>query len=96
MRGAILAPDHRRRDRVGTALPKSPALRGGSSTGFLGPTEGARIAVLVATLVGLAVIYLPPFYMLAISFNQGLQPALPGLHDLSVNGIWSWQGMGGC
>lgn len=47
-------------------------------------SSGPRSIALGAMLAALAIIYLPPFYMLAVSFNQNLQPALPGPADLSV------------
>jgi spermidine/putrescine transport system permease protein len=46
--------------------------------------RGFRVAAYLVMLVGLSVIYLPPLYMLAISFNQSMQPGLPGLSDLSL------------
>lgn len=45
---------------------------------------GVRISAYVVTIIGLAIIYLPPLYLLAFSFNQSSQPALPGLSDLSL------------
>ncbi|MZR29841.1 ABC transporter permease [Sneathiella litorea] len=49
---------------------------------FEGPIVrlGARIAVVVALMI----IYLPPLYLLAISFNEGLQPAIPSLDQVSI------------
>ncbi|OJF92611.1 polyamine ABC transporter [Rhizobium sp. 58] len=43
-----------------------------------------RILLWAITLVGLIVIYAPPLYLLAVSFNPALQPGLPSLSDLSV------------
>lgn len=42
-----------------------------------------RSAIWVLTAIALLIIYLPPFYLLAISFNPALQPALPNLNDIS-------------
>lgn len=48
---------------------------------FEGPVirAGARFFVVLALLF----IYLPPLYLLAISFNEGLQPAIPNFNQLS-------------
>jgi len=43
-----------------------------------------RIAIWALALAGLAVIYAPPFYLVAISLNPALQPGLPSLSDLSL------------
>lgn len=45
---------------------------------------GVRLGAYLMTSIGLAIIYLPPLYLLAFSFNESLQPALPGLSDLSL------------
>ncbi len=50
--------------------------------------EGSANLALIWTIavVGLVVIYAPPFYLVAISLNPALQPGLPSLSDLSL--IW--------
>ena len=47
-------------------------------------STGFRMIAYFVTLFGLAIIYLPSLYMLAVSFNQNLQPALPGFDELSL------------
>ena len=43
-----------------------------------------RIFLWAVTIAGLIVIYAPPLYLLAVSFNPALQPGLPSLSDLSL------------
>lgn len=43
-----------------------------------------RILLWTVTIAGLIVIYAPPLYLLAVSFNPALQPGLPRLSDLSL------------
>ncbi|MBZ5761209.1 ABC transporter permease [Rhizobium sp. VS19-DR104.2] len=43
-----------------------------------------RIVLWVVTIAGLLVIYAPPLYLLAVSFNPALQPGLPSLSNLSL------------
>lgn len=43
-----------------------------------------RVLLWVVALAGLVVIYAPPLYLLAASFNPALQPGLPQLSDLSL------------
>ncbi|SDN35126.1 ABC transporter permease [Ensifer sp. YR511] len=43
-----------------------------------------RIFLWTVTVVGLLVIYAPPLYLLAVSFNPALQPGLPDVSDLSL------------
>lgn len=43
-----------------------------------------RLAIWLMTAIGLAMIYLPPLYLVGVSFNPALQPALPALNDLSL------------
>ncbi|WFS04377.1 ABC transporter permease [Rhizobium tumorigenes] len=43
-----------------------------------------RILLWVVTIAGLLVIYAPPLYLLAVSFNPALQPGLPSLSNLSL------------
>lgn len=43
-----------------------------------------RTLIWALTIAGLAVIYAPPLYLLAISFNPALQPGLPNLSDITV------------
>ncbi|MHA1571957.1 MAG: ABC transporter permease, partial [Alphaproteobacteria bacterium] len=47
--------------------------------------ENLRVRAVIAAMTALAIliIYLPPFYLLAISFNPALQPGLPSPADLS-------------
>ncbi|MBL4890975.1 MAG: ABC transporter permease [Rhizobiaceae bacterium] len=47
-------------------------------------STGIRLGAYLVTAIGLAIIYLPPLYLLAFSFNESLQPALPGISDLSL------------
>ena len=47
-------------------------------------TPTVRAIAWTATIIALAIIYLPPLYLLAISLNQNLQPGWPGLDDLSL------------
>jgi spermidine/putrescine transport system permease protein len=42
-----------------------------------------RILLWAVTIVGLIVIYAPPLYLLAVSFNPSLQPGLPDISALS-------------
>ena len=49
---------------------------------FEGVTNRALIWLLA--IIGLLVIYAPPFYLVAISLNPSLQPGLPSLSDLSL------------
>lgn len=51
-------------------------------TRFEGRANIALIWLLVA--LGVALIYAPPFYLVAISLNPALQPGLPSLSDLSL------------
>lgn len=46
---------------------------------------GNRIVLWVIAVLGLLVIYAPPLYLLAISFNPALQPGLPSLSALSLD-----------
>ena len=43
-----------------------------------------RILLWTLAILGLAVIYAPPLYLVGISFNASLQPGLPGLSDLTL------------
>ncbi len=43
-----------------------------------------RLTIWLVTVIGLAVIYLPPLYLVAVSFNPALQPGLPALSDVSL------------
>jgi spermidine/putrescine transport system permease protein len=43
-----------------------------------------RILLWGTAIAGLAVIYAPPLYLLAVSFNPALQPGLPGLSNVSL------------
>ncbi|WP_377293637.1 ABC transporter permease [Rhizobium sp. SG2393] len=43
-----------------------------------------RVFLWTLSILALAVIYAPPIYLVAISFNASLQPGLPGLSDLSL------------
>lgn len=43
-----------------------------------------RILLWAITIAGLLVIYAPPLYLLAISFNPALQPGLPSISELSL------------
>ncbi|AWC24516.1 MULTISPECIES: ABC transporter permease [Aminobacter] len=43
-----------------------------------------KAAIWLMTAIGLAIIYLPPLYLVAVSFNPALQPALPALSDVSL------------
>ena len=43
-----------------------------------------RILLWAVTITGLLVIYAPPLYLLAISFNPALQPGLPNISNLSL------------
>jgi spermidine/putrescine transport system permease protein len=43
-----------------------------------------RFVVWLVTVLGLAVIYVPPLYLLAVSFNPALQPGLPALSDVTL------------
>lgn len=40
--------------------------------------------VWLLTVAGLAAIYVPPLYLLAVSFNPALQPGLPDLSDITL------------
>jgi spermidine/putrescine transport system permease protein len=46
--------------------------------------RGNLILIWAIAVVGLIVIYAPPFYLVAISLNPALQPGLPALSDLSL------------
>lgn len=48
--------------------------------------EGAinRLFLWTLAVMALMVIYAPPLYLVAISFNASLQPGLPGLSDLTL------------
>ena len=43
-----------------------------------------RLVVWLVTVLGLGVIYVPPLYLLAVSFNPALQPGLPALSDVTL------------
>ncbi|MCM2294085.1 ABC transporter permease [Allorhizobium sp. BGMRC 0089] len=43
-----------------------------------------RLLMWVITGIGLVLIYAPPLYLLAVSFNSSLQPGLPGLSQLTL------------
>lgn len=43
-----------------------------------------RLFIWLVTLAGLVVIYMPPLYLVAVSFNPALQPGLPTLSDISL------------
>lgn len=43
-----------------------------------------RLMIWLLTAIALIVVYLPPLYLVGVSFNPALQPALPSLGDLSV------------
>lgn len=43
-----------------------------------------KVALWLVTAIGLAIIYVPPLYLVAVSFNPALQPALPTLSDISL------------
>lgn len=45
---------------------------------------GNRTLLWALAIAGLIVIYAPPFYLMAISLNPALQPALPRLQDISL------------
>lgn len=53
---------------------------------MMGNAEGStnRFLVWLVTVLGLAVIYVPPLYLLAVSFNPALQPGLPALSDVTL------------
>ncbi|OLP62653.1 polyamine ABC transporter [Xaviernesmea oryzae] len=46
---------------------------------------GNRALLWIIAILGLLVIYAPPLYLLAISFNPALQPSLPSLSALSLD-----------
>ncbi|OLP57089.1 polyamine ABC transporter [Rhizobium rhizosphaerae] len=43
-----------------------------------------RLLIWTLAILALLVIYAPPLYLVAISFNASLQPGLPGLSDLTL------------
>lgn len=43
-----------------------------------------RLGIWLTTALALAVIYLPPLYLVGVSFNPALQPALPAISDVSL------------
>ncbi len=43
-----------------------------------------RTSIWIITALALLVVYLPPFYLVAVSFNPELQPGLPALSDISL------------
>lgn len=43
-----------------------------------------RALIWALTIAGLVVIYAPPLYLLAVSFNPALQPGLPDIRDLTL------------
>ncbi|MBW7922079.1 MAG: ABC transporter permease [Rubellimicrobium sp.] len=43
-----------------------------------------RACIWALTLVALVIVYLPPVYLLGVSFNPALQPALPSLGNISL------------
>lgn len=43
-----------------------------------------RLLIWALTIAGLVVIYAPPLYLLAVSFNPALQPGLPNLSDITL------------
>ncbi|MFT7221192.1 MAG: spermidine/putrescine transport system permease protein [Candidatus Azotimanducaceae bacterium] len=46
-------------------------------------SRAVRIIIWLLTAAALMVVYLPPLYLVGVSFNPALQPALPALSDLS-------------
>ncbi|MCD2177847.1 ABC transporter permease [Rhizobium sp. C1] len=44
-----------------------------------------RLLLWTLAILSLLVIYAPPLYLVAISFNASLQPGLPGLSDLTLH-----------
>jgi spermidine/putrescine transport system permease protein len=44
----------------------------------------SRAVIWAITVLGLAVIYAPPLYLLGVSFNPALQPALPHVTDVTL------------
>lgn len=43
-----------------------------------------QLFIWLVTMLGLIVIYMPPLYLVAVSFNPALQPALPSPGDISL------------
>ncbi|TXI07101.1 MAG: ABC transporter permease [Rhizobium sp.] len=43
-----------------------------------------RTVIWTLTVIGLAVIYAPPLYLLGVSFNPALQPGLPHFSDITL------------
>lgn len=43
-----------------------------------------RILIWALTAIAIIVVYLPPVYLLGVSFNPELQPGLPAISDMSV------------